>query len=227
MITIQTAKQLNIVLPATYKYMDQEYVDLFFNEGIIRVSSFQKFKKYPDEIRGDKSEGGGSFNTKSKEGTQFHLMTKVGESEYMFCSSLINSEEIKKDFKATSLFKIKNPLEFSAAISNSIVGCTQGFLGFCNYQEYRIIKKEIDGFSINEFTDENGNFMIGGPKMSRRTNEIIGNGVDLMFLKENKYQGQAEFRFIWSINGKFNSMSEHLDVNCKEAIQYCERVDEK
>ena len=69
--------------------------------------------------------------------------------------------------------------------------------------------------------------MIGGPKMSRRTNEIIGNGVDLMFLKENKYQGQAEFRFIWSINGKFNSMSEHLDIKCKEAIQYCERVDEK
>jgi len=122
------------------------------------------------------------------------------------------SEEIKKEFKATSLFKIKKPLEFSAAISNSIIGCTQAFLGFCNYQEYRIIKKEIDDFSINDFTDEKWKLHDRRSKNGSRTNEIIGNGVDLMFLKQNKYQSQAEFRFIWSINGQFNSMSEHLDI---------------
>ena len=60
--------------------------------------------------------------------------------------------------------------------------------------------------------------------MNQRSNEIIGNGIDLLFLKENKYQTQAEFRFVWSINTKFHTMKEHLDVECGEAIEFCERI---
>jgi hypothetical protein len=224
MITVQTAKPINLALPVTYRYMDKKYIDLFFEKGILRLSSFRKFKMYPDEIRGDKSEGGGTFKTMTKEGSQFLLMTNTGESEYMLCSSLIQSDELTKQFNVDSFFKIIKPLEFSAAISNSIPGCSQAFLGFCNYQDHRIVEKKIKDFSINEFTDEKGSFIIGGPKMSQRTNEIMENGIELMFLKENKYQVQAEFRFIWSINSQFYSIKEFLDIECKEAIQFCEKV---
>jgi len=224
MITVQTAKPINLSLPITYRYMDQRFIDQFFENGILRISSFRKYKTYPDEIRGDKSEGGGSYETKTKEGTQFLLMTNTGESEYMLCSSLIQNEDLKKKFSVNSYFKIIKPLEFSAAISNSIPGCTQSFLGFCNYQDYRIIKKKIHDFSINEFTDEKGSIIIGGPKMSQRTNEIMENGIELMFLKESKYQTQAEFRFIWSINSQFYRIKEHFDIECKEAIQFCEKA---
>ena len=181
MLTIQTGKPINIALPVIYRYMDKKFIDLFFDKGILRISSFKKFKQYPDEIRGDKSEGGGSFETISKEGTQFILMTDVGQREYVLCTSLFQSEDIKKQFGVDSWFKIIKPLEFSAAISNSINGFTQAFLGFCNYQEYRIIKKQIHDFSMKEFTDEKGEFIIGGPNMSKRNNEIMENGIDLMF----------------------------------------------
>jgi hypothetical protein len=225
MITLQTGKPINIALPYLYKYMDEEFIDLFFNKGILRISSFKKFREYPDEIRGDKREGSGAFNTKTKEGSQFLLMTDVGRSEYMFSTSLILDDSIKTQFKTNSCFKIIKPLEFSAAITNSLAGSTQAFLGFCNYQDNRILQKQIDDFSINEFTDDKGNFIIGGPKMNQRTNEIIGNGIDLLYLKENKYQSQAEFRFVWSINTKYFSMYEHLDIECKEAVDFCEKVD--
>lgn len=224
MITLQTGKPINIALPYLYRYMDKEFIDLFFDKGILRISSYKKFKGYPDEIRGNKSEGSGAFNTVSKEGTQFLLMTGVGTNEYMFCTSLIQSDSIKEQFGVNSCFKITKPLEFSAAMTNSIVGSTQAFLGFCNYQDNRIVQKQIHDFSINEFTDEKGSFIIGGQKMNQRTNEIIGNGLDLLYLKENKYQSQAEFRFVWSINTKFFEMHEYLDIECKEAIQFCERI---
>ncbi len=224
MITVQTGKPTNIALPHLYKYMDEEFIDLFFEKGIIRLGSFNKFKDYPDEIRGDKNEGAGAFRTLSKEGDQFLLMTELGQSEYMFCTSLMNDESIKVQFNVNGSFKINKPLEFSLAISNAIVGSTQAFLGFCNYQDVRIIHNRISDFSLNEFMMLDGSLIVGGPKMNQRSNEIIGNGIDLLFLKENKYQTQAEFRFIWSVNKKFYIMKDHLDVECGEAIEFCERI---
>ncbi len=225
MITLQTGKPINIALPHIYRYMDKEYIDLFFEKGILRVSSFKRFIQYPDEIRGDKSEGGGTYEAKSAEGFQFLLMTNVGSNAYMFCTSLIATDEIKHQFNVNSYFRINKPLEFSAAIINAIVGSTQAYLGFCNYQDYRIIKKQIEGFSVNDFTNEKGELILGGPKMNQRTNEMMGNGIDLMFLKENKYQSQSEFRFMWTINNQFYEMQEYLDITCKEAVQFCERVE--
>ncbi|WP_421762835.1 hypothetical protein [Ekhidna sp.] len=93
MINLQVGKPLNTKLPIVYRYMDQEFIDLFFKEGKLRISSFMKFRNYPDEVRGDKSEGGGAITGKSdKEGFTFHLMTQVGENGYMLSTSLIHSQ---------------------------------------------------------------------------------------------------------------------------------------
>jgi hypothetical protein len=226
MINLQIGKPLNIKFPHVYRYMDKEFIDLFFEKGILRISSFDKFRKYPDEIRGDKSEGGGAISAKSDtEGGTFILMTSVGENGYMFSTSLINSLSIKEEFKTNGLFKIKDPVNFSAAISNALLGNDQIFIGFCNYQDGRLIDKEIKGMSIKDFTNEKGSLTIGGPGMNKRINEIIGNGIDLMYLKDNKYQTQSEFRFVWTIKTQFFKMNEYIDIECKEAIQYCERIE--
>ncbi|WNB17858.1 hypothetical protein [Marivirga arenosa] len=225
MINLQIGKPLNIKFPIVYRYMDKQFIDLFFDEGKLRISSFDKFRKYPDEIRGDKSEGGGSITGKSdKEGFTFHLMTRVGKNGYMLSTSLLHSQSIMDEFETDGVFRIKDPINFAAAISNSILGNDQVFVGFCNYQDGRIIEKEIKGLSAKDFTNEEGNFIIGGPGMAKRTNEMIGNGIDLMYLKDNKYQVQSEFRFVWTIRNQFFEMNEFLDIECKEAIQYCERI---
>jgi len=73
MINLQTGKPVDIILPNVYRYTNKQFVDLFFEKGIIRLSSFAKFRSYPDEIRGDKHEGGGGVTGKSgKVGFQFH-----------------------------------------------------------------------------------------------------------------------------------------------------------
>lgn len=227
MISLQTGKPLDIYLPNIYRYMDKQFIDLFFEKGILRLSSFKKFREYPDEIRGDKNEGNGSVTgTTDKSGFQFHVMSNVGSDAYMLCGSIIDSDAIRNTFKTDSCFRIVKPLDFSVAVSNAILGFKQSFQGFCNYREHRLIKKLIPGMDINDFTGPEGTIIIGGQKGNERTNQILGNGIDLMFLKEKKYQDQCEYRFVWTINTQFFTMSDYIDIECKEAVQFCERVEQ-
>jgi hypothetical protein len=142
----------------------------------------------------------------------------------MICGSTVESESIRQTFEAESCFRIVKPVDFSIAVSNAILGFNQSLQGFCNYREYRMIKKQITGMEITDFTGPEGTIIIGGQKGNERADEILGNGIDLMFLKQKKYQEQCEYRFIWSINTQFYQMHEYIDVECKEAIQFCERV---
>jgi hypothetical protein len=70
--------------------------------------------------------------------------------------------------------------------------------------------------SVNDFTNESGELIIGGPKMLQRLGEMVGDGTDLMFLKEKKYQKQVEYRFIWQINSQFYELHDFIDVECKD-----------
>lgn len=226
MINLQHSKPFDIYLPNVYRYMDKEHIDLFFEKGILRISSFKKFKEYPDEIRGDKNEGNGSVTGASdSSGFSYTVMSGVGSNAYMLCGSIIDSESIRKELDTKTCFRITNPLQFSVAVSNAILGFMQSFQGFCNYKEHRLIKKIIPGMDIKDFTGIDGNLIIGGEKQMKLEDEIIGNGIDLMFLKEKKYQPQCEYRFVWTINTKYYQMQDYIDIECKEAIQFCEMFD--
>jgi hypothetical protein len=224
MITLQTVKPSHVLLPIVYRYMDKKYIDLFFDKGLIRLGSFLKFQEYPDEIRGDVSEGKGAIKSKSEDGFQVVGVTEVGNDAYIFCTSIIESEELKKEFQTDGCFRIKDPLGFSLAMANSILGFSHSVQGLCNYQDFRLVDKPINGMSVKDFTNEAGELIIGGPKMFQRLGEMVGDGTDLMFLKEKKYQKQAEYRFIWKINTQYFELQKYIDVECKEAIQFCERL---
>ncbi len=152
-------------------------------------------------------------------------MTQTGNDCYILCGSVLESDALQKIFNCDSCFRIIHPLEFSLSISNAIVGFKQSFQGLCNYRDYRIITKTIENLSVNDFTNEQRNLIIGGQKMNQRINQLIGSGAELMFLKEKKYQDQVEYRFIWAINNQFYPMKEYIYIECKEAIQFCERIE--
>lgn len=162
--------------------------------------------------------------SESKEGFQFVGSTDVGNDAYMFCTSVIESEELMKELGYDGYFRILDPLSFSLAVANSIPGFSQAIQGLCDYQEHRLINKEIPGMSVDDFTNEEGELIIGGPKMIQRLGETVGDGSDLMFLKEKKYQWQAEYRFVWRISTQFFELQESIDIECKEAIQFCRRI---
>ena len=223
MITLQTGKPIHIKLPTVYRYMESKFVDEFFEHGRLRISSFKRFREYPDEVRGDKSEGQGSVSGKGRDGFTFHVMTGAGANGYMLSTSLEDSQSIHEDFGVDCCFQITDPLGFAVAVSNALPGFQEAFVGFCNYQSYRIVKKALDEMSIQDFTGDDGNLIMMHPKMNERINQLVGNGIDLLFLKEKKYQDQAEFRFVWRIDGTHFEIENHMDIVCKEAIQFCNR----
>ena len=227
MISLQTGKPFDIYLPNIYRYMDKQFIDLFFDKGILRLSSFKKFREYPDEIRGDKNEGNGSvIGNSDKSGFQYQVMSNVGNDAYLLCGSIIDSDAIRTTLETDTCFRIVKPLDFSVAVSNAILGFKQSFQGFCNYRDERMIKKLIPGMDISDFTGPQGTIIIGGQKGNERTDQILDNGIDLMFLKEKKYQDQCEYRFVWTINTQFYTMSDFIDIECKEAVQFCEKVEQ-
>lgn len=225
MINIQSIKVINLSLPNVYRYMDKKYSTLFFEQGIIRISSFERFRKYPDEIRGDTNEGGGTYETFSKEGTQNLIMTNTGQNGYMLCTSLLYSKDLMTEFGVDSCIRIKDTVGFSNAILNAIAGSNEAFLGFCNYKEFRVATKNIQTFSDQDDLSENGTITIFRPKFNDRINETIGSGIELMYMKELKYQNQCEFRFVWNIDRRFFEIKEYLDIECKEALQFCELIE--
>lgn len=224
MITLQTVKPSNVMLPDVYRYLDKKYADLFFDQGVMRLSSFARFQRYPDEIRGDASEGKGAIQSKSEDGFQVVGVTETGNDAYILCTSVLETKELMEEFHTDGYFRVKDTLGFSVAISNSIPGFSQAVQGFCNYRDFRLIDKPIADMSVDDFTDDEGQLIIGGPKMLQRLSEMVGDGSELMFLKERKYQKQAEYRFIWRINSQFYKAQDFIDVECREAIQFCERI---
>src|SRR5690606_17415293 len=149
---------------------------------------FDRFRKYPDEVRGDFDEGGGAYETFSNEGTQNLIMTNTSSGSYMLCGSLFHDENVQQKFQVDSGIQIKDTIGFSNAILNAIPGTIEAFLGYCIYKDFRIVSKLITPFSDKDDLSPEGTVIIGGPNFNRRINETIGNGIDLMFLKDRKYQ---------------------------------------
>jgi len=64
MINVPVVTPWNVRTPQVYRYLDQRYVDAFFETGSIRLSSFAQFATYPDEEKGDTKEGDHVFYAK-------------------------------------------------------------------------------------------------------------------------------------------------------------------
>lgn len=225
MITINFAKSLHYVLPKPYRYIAKEHLDRFFNDGIIRISSFMRFRNYPDEVRGDTHEGSGVYMGHDPDKRiQFIVQTDDFDHSYLLSTSLIFDKNLLDKFECDGCFQIIDPLNFSIAISNAILGFTQVLQGFCNYQDKRIISTEFNSVDDLIFKNSTSDCVIGDRNMREKIAKITQTGYEKLFLKENTYQEQAEYRFVWLIDGTNYKMFEHLDLECREAIQFCRKI---
>lgn len=205
--------------------MEKEYITDFFENGTLRISSFQRFRNYPDEIRGDQREGQGNYLGHDPDNRmQFIVQTDDFDNSYMLSTSLLLRSELSKTFNCDGCFRILDPIGFSVAISNSLTGFIQSVNGFCQYEEERLIKTEFPSVDMLDFRNEEGAMLIGDKKMRQRVKEISKTGFEKLFLKERKYQEQVEYRFIWIIDPKYHEVRDFIDINCLEAVQFCKKV---
>lgn len=208
-----------IKLPTVIRYMEQQYIDLFFDTGKLRLSSFRRFAKHEDELRQDAGEGMAGMQLNYAEGQTMAGFGWFGQEAYIFCTSTIESRELMEKFETNGYFRIKDTKAFGAAVSNHVAGYLIGYEGACLYREARMMTASFNRPLIVE------------PPSSDATEEQVEAWADNLerqmhedvqlapyFLKPLRYAEQNEYRFIWQVQKR---TEEYLDITCPEAVQFC------
>ena len=208
-----------VKLPTVIRYMDQRYIDLFFETGQLRLSSFRRFAEHEDEMRQDAGEGMAGMQFNYGEGQTLASVGWFGSEAYIFCTSTVEDPELMKKFETSAYFRIKDTAAFGAAISNHIPGYMIGYEGSCLYKSERM--------TTGTFSEP----LISEPPMDEAAAEEWANNLEQKihqdsqltpyFLKSLKYAAQNEYRFIWQTRRKEEKF---IDIVCPEAVQFCEKL---
>lgn len=219
---IEPPKRISINTPHMYRYMPQEYIDDFFEKGVIRLSSFDRFSQHEDEVRRDSSEGSNILYGEGEEHTMM-AVTAHGRNAYVLCGSTIGSDRLMERFEENGFFRIKDTTSFAAEVMSSMeeskeVRCKGVLEGFCIYKDKRVIERQMNiNFDDMKLDDGSGNLDLG--KLQAKSSEIGGN--DVFFLKEKEYQEECEYRMLWLMN---QNVEGAIHIECPEARKYCEKV---
>lgn len=207
----------NIKREPIYRIFDSEqWLENFFETGEIMLSCFDKFKKYEDEMQGDKDEGKGILAGTNANGGDTAVIYETGLNAYILSTTTELTEKVKLDFNGKCALKINNPTLFGLELSKKIPFVNSGLEGHCNYVKSRVHFFEND-------SELNNIFQKLDFKNNPYSHEIfkqITLGMEL-FLKDEKYTHQKEYRLIWFSQP---NVKESIIVNCPEAIKLCDKI---
>ena len=226
----------NICTPVLFRFMDSKYVDAFFRDGSLRISSFSNFHKHNDEQRWDKGEGKAMFihTTNQRGGQTLTVDIEQGINTYVLSTTMRYDEEFLHLFNCDSYIRIKDSSAFGMAIAKHIPNLISGFEGACLYQENKIITRDLGYIDINQFQDpQNPQPFIDQDNIPHDGRRLLPNKAFkdyifsitrhyTFFLKHKRFAEHAEYRFVWTTT---NVTKDYLDIKVPEAIQFCERPD--
>jgi len=221
-IAVQLLKEWRIRRPYVYRYMQKEFVDLFFDKGILRLSSFSSFSKHQDEERLDTREGQGIVQNIDHAGTGqtlFAVMSQ-GQDAYVLCGAMKHSTDLAQAFAVDSGFRINDTTAFGCAISNVIPGFKGGLEGACIYAEDRVVRRKAGQVDLESMRVSPEGKDLDGGKMFAAVSNLAGD--DLFFLKQKQYEHQCEYRLVWAAA----DAQEFIDITCPEARDSCTRFED-
>ena len=193
---------------------DKSYIDEFFKNGNIFLSSFKNFKKYDDEMQGDKTEGQnliGGFN--GKDTSQF-VSYEGGIKAFVLCATNSLDENVIKDFNGVGAIKINDSVNFGKEIARKLPYVITGIEGDCIYGDSKVQTLE------NEKNKAFHNIDFKNPISIKEELSQITLGVE-MFMKHKKYEHQQEHRLLWFSEVQIEN---GIVIHCPEAIKYCDKI---
>lgn len=210
-----------VVSPRVFRYLPQRFVDAFFEDGTLRLSSFNRFAKHADEERKDVAEGKG---VRTGTGDQLTIVmgSARGSDLYVLCGSLIHSEQMSKTFPdADGAFAIDDTLQFAAAVARALPGFKAGMEGPAIYQDDTTIRRDMGATTLDDLLDASNKpdgtiSMDLLPKLQAQ----VG-GTEEFFTKSSRYANQAEYRLLWGVEGYATDL---IDLKVPEAVQFCRKL---
>jgi len=193
-----------------------EHLQAFFQTGELKLSSFNEFRKYPDEEAGDPGEGTGlivahddTFNVKA-------LGYETGLDAYVLCATAHLSVSVIKAFNGVGAIKINDPTHFGLCVAQSVPACVYGSEGHCDYTDDRLSHLDLT-------TPEGHAFFAADPTRDTALLEQIARNTQSaqQFRKPMRYAHQKEYRFFWHT---LRPVDAPLMVHCPWAIERCELV---
>lgn len=234
-LNVNNNSRWNALTPPVFRFMQQKYVDDFFDHGHLRLSSITRFEQHQDEQRGDTSEGWGFIAIRGKASTLMSVM-RAGKDFYVLCGSANLTKNLCTAFgDCDAAMVIDAPLLFAQAIERHIPQFVRGFVGPAVYREGRYIQKfrdltEFDKIS-NKYNqhklpdgatieEHNAHFEKLPIEYQNAFKEQVYS-IEPLFLKNSKYSDQAEYRFLWQSDAPIDP---YLDITVPEATKFCRRV---
>lgn len=214
-MSLAFARPWSVRLPTLVRQMQTQYVDAFFEDGSLRLSSFESFRRHPDEKRRDAQEGIIAMQVDTPTGP-FNILGANGQEAYIICASTVETPIPDDQSASISAFRIIDTVKFADAVSRQIVGFVGGMEGLCAYRTNTMIRKS-DPTPINPPTDGN-QVEEWFHAMNRHTSNLA---VDAYFMKHITFSHESEYRFIWFADGP---RREFIDIKCPAARQFCERI---
>lgn len=197
--------------PVVIRSMESKYVDAFFQSGSLRISSFDSFRKHPDELRRDEEEGTAVMEIRSANSTM-SAITFNGQEAYVLCASTVEPE-LSPDQDGLI---IDDTIAFAAAISRFLPGFVGGTEGLCTYRSNTLYK----AFDEHEFKPP-----VDGEdpeKWASQQDRVIGRHMqNKFFIKHSRFSHESEYRMIWFCSGK---PKDFVDIECVDAVRFCRRL---
>jgi hypothetical protein len=197
-----------------YRILDRkEYIQEFFETGLLKISTLAAMKKYPDEMKGDPGEGSGSIGTDTQDGKTHFFLYDTAVNAYAMCTTAHLSKEVIHDFNGVGAIRIIDPTQFGVAVAGYLPGIVEGVEGHCEYVESR--SDWADGLQeivpLLKQGDEAG--------FAKRFHQHTP-GTEA-FRKPMKYAHQKEYRILWFSK---SPVQEPVLIHCPLAVHFCEPV---
>jgi hypothetical protein len=134
-ISMSFARPWSILRPRVYRYLETQYVEAFFRDGSLRLSSFARFAEHPDEQRKDTTEGmGARFGIGSH--ATINWFGGRGHDHYVLCGTIHNTKNVRDQFKQyDACMAIDNVTAFANAVASAIPYFKGGTEGMVIYQD--------------------------------------------------------------------------------------------
>jgi len=217
-ITIPMVTEWNICTPDLFRFMNRQYVESFFADGSLRLSSFASFHAHSDEQRLDQNEGRTFFvhRTQQNGGQTITAWATQGLDAYVLCASMRCEEALMRSFGCDSYLRITNSTSFGMAVARNIPGLVAAFEGPCLYQNNKIIERDLGYVDVSQIAKA------GAPEaeIRKRFADMILPKMKHypLFLKDMSFAHQAEYRFVWLVNSE---PAKYLDIKVPEAVPFC------
>lgn len=213
-------RRWEILRPRVYRWLEKKYVDAFFEDGTLRLSSFSQFSKHGDELRKDSEEGSG-VREATGHGLTVIMSSARGRDCYVLCGSTMHTNEIAQSLNQyDACFVIDDTVQFAMAVALKLpfVG---GVEGAVIYKDSTVISRSFGGMNYDELVApyrlSDGTFDM---KMIADLGNRLG-GVEELFIKNSRFANQFEYRFLWCTG---STVPDHIDVKVPEARQFCRRA---